>query len=193
MDEKKGAKEKILNTVVALLSDGQDISKVSNREIASMAGVNSALINYYFQSKENLIGAAADVCMGKIAGELQGHDDGLYPADRIKQMLKRFSDFCYKNRTIAKIAVHSDLKQGSTYTSGMLLPLFREHFGNKKTDMELKLLTFQLLHPMQILFIYRDQSKTYLSCDPANQNTWNGIIDTLVNNILSTEQTETHI
>lgn len=183
MDEKAGAKEKILETVVALLLDGQDVSKVTNRQIASMARVNSALINYYFQSKDNLLGIAAGTCMESIAGTLQEHKEDLCPADRIKQMLKKFSDFCFKNITFAEIAINSDLKQGSTYTSTMLLPLFKEHFGESKTDSELKLLAFQLLHPIQILFINRNEYRTYLSCDLSSQSVWDNIIENLVDNI----------
>jgi len=184
MGEKAEAKEKILETVIALLLDGQDASKVSNRKIASMAGVNSALINYYFQSKENLIGIAARECMEDIAGILKEHKEELCPADRIKQMLKKFIDFCFKNITIVEIFINSDLKQGSTYTSGMLLPLFKEHFGAAKTDLELKILTFQLLHPLQILFLNRSEYKIYLSCDLSNQIVRDNIIETLVDNLL---------
>ncbi|MGL6199378.1 MAG: TetR/AcrR family transcriptional regulator [Lachnospiraceae bacterium] len=184
MGEKAEAKEKILESVITLLLEGQDASKVSNRQIASMAGVNSALINYYFQSKENLIGIAAKVCMEDIAGVLKEHKEDLSPADRIKQMLKKFIDFCFKNITIVEIFINSELKQGSTYTSGMLLPLFKEHFGVTKTDLELKILTFQLLHPLQILFLNRNEYKIYLSCDLSDQRIRDDIIDTLVDNLL---------
>jgi len=183
MGENSGSKEKILETVVELLLDGQDASKVSNRQIASIAGVNSALINYYFQSKDNLVGIAAGICMEKIAGALNEYSKDLCVGDRIKQMLKDFSDFCYSNITIAEIAINADLKQGSIHTSGIILPLFREHFGKEKTDNELKLLTFQLLHPMQLLFINRNEYKTYLSCDPSSKDIRDNMIETLVDNI----------
>lgn len=183
MDDKLGAKEKILETVVQLLLEGQDASKVTNRQIAAMAGVNSALINYYFQSKDQLMGMAAGICMESIAGTLQQHHDDSSPAERIKQMLRKFSDFCFKNSTIAEIAIGSDLKQGSAYTSGLLLPLFREHYGNSKTELQLRLLTFQLLHPLQILFIHRAQYKAYLSYDLYSQEALNQIIENLVDNL----------
>ena len=45
------AKKRILETVVSAMQENQDIGKLTNRQIAEKAGVNSALINYYFKSK----------------------------------------------------------------------------------------------------------------------------------------------
>ena len=44
------AKKRILETVVSAMQENQDIGKLTNRQIAEKAGVNSALINYYFKS-----------------------------------------------------------------------------------------------------------------------------------------------
>jgi len=183
MDEKAGAKEKIMKVVVGLLMENKDLNKVTNRDIASMAGVNSALINYYYQSKDNLISMAASACMANIAETLFDNAEELRPADRIKKMLKSFSDFCFSNTVLGEIAVSAELKQGSIHTSGVLLPLFKEHFGARKSDLELKLLTLQLLHPMQMLFLNRAEYKTYLSCDLSGSGDRNLVIDMLVDNI----------
>ena len=161
MSDKVGARERIMETVIALLEEGKDISRISNREIAALAGVNSALINYYYQSKDNLISLAAGACMARIGGMLSDHAEDATPAQRIKSMLKKFSEFCFRHSTLAEIAVSSELKAGSLQTSKMLYPLFREHFGERKTDMEIKLMTLQLLNPMQLLFLNRHEYKGY--------------------------------
>ena len=183
MEDKISAKEKILMVVIDLLMKNEDLSKVTNREIASMSGVNSALINYYYQSKENLINIAAGACMANIAETLFKDEEGSCPADRIKKMLRNFLDFCFKNIQLAEIAVSTELKQGSIYTSRMLISLFREQFGDEKSDLELKLLTFQLLHPMQMLFLNRNEYQAYLFCNLDGQEVWNSVIDKLVDNI----------
>ena len=49
------AKERIMNTMVKLLLERKDVNKITTREIAKLANVNSASINYYYQSKDNLV------------------------------------------------------------------------------------------------------------------------------------------
>lgn len=183
MEQKTGAKEKIMEVVTQLLMDNKDLTKITNREIASLAGVNSALINYYYQSKENLIHLAADQCMSRIGATLFYQDNSSFPSDRIKSMLKKFYQFCSQNISLAEINVASELKQGSVYTSQMLLPIFREHFGETKSDMELKLLTFQLLLPLQLFFLNKNQFTSYFGCDLSDIEMWNTVIDQVVDNI----------
>lgn len=47
--EQSDAQKKILDTVVTAMQENQNIEKLTNRQIAERAGVNSALINYYFK------------------------------------------------------------------------------------------------------------------------------------------------
>lgn len=185
MGDKAGAKEKILETVIALLAEGKDASKVSNRDIAAAAGVNSALINYYYQSKENLIALAADACMARIGGSLLDPADSAAPIDRIRAMLKQFCAFCMNNTALAEIAVKAELKAGSQYTSRLLFPLFREHFGKNKSDLEIKLMTMQLLNPIQLLFLSRSTCMDYLGMDAHSPDTWNILIEMLLNNLVN--------
>ncbi|SNS85028.1 transcriptional regulator, TetR family [Anaerovirgula multivorans] len=188
MDEKTRAKEKILEVVEQLLIDNKDLTKVTNREIALLAGVNSALINYYYQSKENLIRLAVDKCMSDIGATLICQKDSAIPSEGIKEMLKIFYKFCSQNASLAEIKISSELKQGSVYISQMLLPIFREHFGETKSDMELKLLTFQLLFPLQIFFLNKEQFTTYFGCDFSDCKTWDTVIDQLVDNIFGMKE-----
>lgn len=187
MDEKTAAKEKILEVVEHLLMDNKDLTKVTNREIATLAGVNSALINYYFQSKENLMRLAADKCLADIGATLLCQKDSSIPSERLKNMLKKFYKFCYQNPSLAEIKMTTELKQGSVYTSQMLLPTFREYFGEKKNDMSLKLLTFQLLFPLQVFFLNKEQFTTYFGFDFNDYRMWDTVIDQLVDNIFGKE------
>lgn len=64
------AKSRILDTVVSMLRDGVDVLEMMTREITKLAEVNGAMINYYFQSKENLLNCAVDVCMEGVFNEV---------------------------------------------------------------------------------------------------------------------------
>jgi len=62
--ENINSKNKILNTVVDLLNN-KSIDKITIREIARLAQVNTASINYYFSSKEALFNEALDLNISK--------------------------------------------------------------------------------------------------------------------------------
>jgi AcrR family transcriptional regulator len=61
VSEAKDTEYKILITACQLFAE-RGFDKVTHREIAKTSGVNSALINYYFRSKENLFKKVLDHC-----------------------------------------------------------------------------------------------------------------------------------
>lgn len=68
-----------------------------------------------------------------------------------------------------------------------MLPTFREYFGEKKNDMSLKLLTFQLLFPLQVFFLNKEQFTAYFGFDFNDYRMWDTVIDQLVDNVFGKE------
>lgn len=64
-----GARGAILESTIALLRV-RGFDGFSVRDIAARAGVNVALINYYYSSKDGLLDAAIDVLLGELGREL---------------------------------------------------------------------------------------------------------------------------
>ena len=184
MGDSSGAKERIMQTVVRMLTDKKDISKLTNRQIAEMACVNSALINYYYQSKENLFRLAVEECMGEVFKEIiqKSTGDG-QPVVRLKSMVKAIAEVACSNYSLAEHAFKFDMKNGSMGTNQMILSLLKEIYGDTKTDTELKLVGLQLIIPLQSLFLNANDFKNYLLCDLFNTNMRNEIIDKMVDNI----------
>ena len=81
------AKKRILETVVSAMQENQDIGKLTNRQIAEKAGVNSALINYYFKSKDNLLIEAVNICMGNLFENIIQKTSKEIAKDRLKVVL----------------------------------------------------------------------------------------------------------
>ena len=91
-----GQKEKIIIATIACIErDG--IQSLTNREIAREAGVNSAAINYYFGSKDNLIAAVINSTLNEMkslwgeAREAAGDD----PEKTVRLYLKSLFDGCF--------------------------------------------------------------------------------------------------
>ncbi len=179
------AKERILNTVVALLMEHKDVNKITNRQIAELAGVNSALINYYYQSKENLMDKAVDVCLQNIAGRMFEKADLSVPLkERLRSMIKTISAFMFENYALSSIAVFSELKSGSFSTSRTLLPILKELFGESKSEAELKLMALQITAPMQVIFLNAKAYAEYLYEDVFDEATRNRLLDRMIDNVL---------
>ena len=182
------AKEKILNTVVELLMEHKDVSKITNRQIAELSGVNSALINYYYQSKDNLMDKAVDICLQHIAGSAyQKTDAATPPAERLRGMIKTISTFMFENYELSSIAVSSELKSGSLSTTRMILPILRELYGESRTDTALKLMALQIVTPMQIVFLNAELYKAYLYEDVFEEAARNRLLDRMMDNVLKAE------
>lgn len=179
------AKERIINSVIKLLLEQQSINRITIREIAKEADVNSALINYYFQSKENLLNKAVEICMTNIASQLYFKNaENIDPIIRLKKTIKKISTFAFNNYFLSEMAISTELKNGSLTTTQMILPLLREVFNEKKTESELKLIALQLIGPLQIMFLNAKEYKIYLTTDIFNEKQRNEMLDKIVENIL---------
>ena len=180
-------KEKILNTTVKLLNENMNADRITVRLIANEAGVNSALINYYFHSKDALLAEAAGICMDRIAGDFFG--PGLAspagdPKEALKQMIKDIADFTMKYHSISKIGVVAELRSGSVSTTRFILPVLRQIYGAQKSEAELRLIALQLLIPLQVFALDPEHYSPVLSVDVNDDSQRNTLIDRIIDNIL---------
>lgn len=183
--ENTDSKKRIMETMVQLLMEKKDVNKITTRQIAELANVNSALINYYYQSKENLVYKAVEICMENIANMLFNDKmQAQIPVVRLKSMVKAFSTFCFDNYYLSEIAISNEIRHGSINTSGMIVPLLKEIFGDTKTESELKLLALQIIAPIQIVFLNAEEYKAYLSKDLQNEQVRNELLDQMIDNVL---------
>ena len=178
-------KERIMDTVVKLLMEGRDVGSIPVRQLAELARVNSALINYHYQSKENLLREAVSVCMESMAHQVFEEDqEDLAPADRLKKMLLSIASFASHNRHLAKILIASELEEGNLNTSQAMLPLLMAHFNGRKTDRELKVIAMQLVVPMQVLLLHESAYARFLLMDLQDEKQRKALLEKMVDNLL---------
>lgn len=188
MDENTiDAKERIMSTVVGLMLEQKDMSKITNRDIAKLAGVNSALINYYYQSKENLLNQAVGVCMAQMAGHLLTDETKKEePLTRLRNMLRGISVFAVEHRFLSEISISAELKGGNEGTVETILPLLKEIFGDKKTELELKLLALQIITPLQVILLNPKAYKKSLGEDVTDFSHSFRLLDIFIDNVINT-------
>ncbi|HUW65073.1 MAG TPA: TetR family transcriptional regulator [Spirochaetia bacterium] len=178
-------KKRILDATVELLRVAKDANTITIRQIAKKADINVALVNYYFRSKENLLSEAIAVSMSDIAHNIfDNTPTEEEPIVKLRSMLKTNSTLAFNNYNLSKLAVAIDLKQGNVGTSQMILPILKQIYGDKRSETELKLLSFQLIIPLQAMFLNPKKYNDYLLIDIYDEEQRNQAIDRMIDNIL---------
>lgn len=185
---KLSVKERILQTVVEILINETNIEDITVRKIAEKANVNSALINYHFQSKDNLINKAVEVCMNNFTKEMYEPTDlQLNPIDRLRKMIIDIADFSYNTVYLSQIAVRNDINTGSINTGTILLPLLKQIFPHNN-DLELKIISMQIILPIQVFFLNTEVYNQYFYTRLEDKLVRDKIINQILNNILNEKE-----
>lgn len=189
--EKTEAKQRILDVTIRMLSEQKDTGNITVRQIAKEANANSALINYYFGSKEKLLNKAVEVCMADMANKISFNKlENDSPVERLRNMVKGIASFAVNNYYLSDIIISTELKFGNLSSIQIILPLLREIFEGSKTEDELKLLTLQVITPFQIIFLHAPEYKEYLGKDIFDEKQRNELIDGMVDNIVERRSLE---
>lgn len=175
----------IIDTAKALLEETDDIEKITVRQIAERANVGIGLINYYFKSKDNLLSIAIGDTMAKIILDFSKSDNytDLSPVEKLKVMLKELYTLTDKKEKLMRFVVSSDIMNGNMQTPLHLIPLLKQILGDKKDDMELRILALQILYPIQVTGLNRDAFYMYSGIDVSDKEQRNRFIDNLINNL----------
>jgi len=145
--DETGAKERIFQATLDLITGGEDAAKITLRRIAQKAGVNLALINYYYQTKENLFSQVVGTMMDEIIKQVS--QAGAVNEDavtRLRGILLTTADAAFQYYNVCKIAIAAELKQGCKNSCEMVMPLLKEIFGGR-SESDLKIIALQLLLP----------------------------------------------
>lgn len=178
------AKEKIFQAALELIGNGEKADSITTRQIAYKANVNLALINYYYQSKENLLSQAAGYKMGDIINRVleQSSNEGAAAA-KLKKLLTTTADFSFRHNEIFKIAVAGEMKEGCRNSCALVMPLLKEIFGNKD-EAELWALALQLMLPFHFIVLYPEKYGDLLGVDFFDEQQRAGMINKMADNIL---------
>ena len=185
MNNALSAKERIMATLLNMLSERKDITKLTTREIAALSDVNTAMINYYYQSKENLLNLAVNQYMSNAFEEIvhKSKENGEV-IFRLKTMIKAVADAAIQNFSSSEIAILFDFKNGSIETNNMITPLLKEHFGDIKSDDEIKVIGLQIIIPLQMLFLNEKSYSKYFTLDIKVLEERNQLIDCIIENVI---------
>ena len=180
------ARQSIIDTTKIILEEVDDIEKITVRQIAERAGVGIGLINYHFKSKDNLLSIAIGDVMSKIIWRFTKNGDypNLEPVVKLKIMMKELYVLAGSNEKLIRFILSREVLEGNMQTPLHLIPLLKEIFGNKRDDMQLRIIALQILNPIQVTGLNIDAFHMYSGIDLLNTEQRAGFIDMLIDNLI---------
>lgn len=155
------AKEKIKKAAAKLMAECENPSQVTSRAIAKEAGVQLAMINYYFGSREELLFRLfQDLSKEQFQGVpeiFETMKSSLSPKEKLKKIhffmiTLMLDNYVYMQAILGHVLLHRDLSQGLNS-----LPFVIEHYKGRKTEAECKLISYEMSSTMQ-LAVYRHEA-----------------------------------
>lgn len=167
MRNKEEVKETIINAATELIEQsGGDIKTITARSIAEKSGVALGLINYHFESKENLIAVCVQRIINKVLMRFSPdkidyfENDGLTDKERLISFAQQTFDFLYENYSIVKISIMSDFKNYQPQSNSALTQLgFRLAIRSNIHENQKRLIAFSLASIMQTAFLSEKYSE----------------------------------
>lgn len=185
-DKDVAAKERILAAAIEFLKREEDPDRITVRQIAEQAGVAVGAINYHFQSKENLLNLAVGRIMDEVVApwyQTSLHSD-VDPVIRLRQLLKESGRIAFRYRNLMVMSVTYELMKGNLDVPVLILPLVREIFGHQKSELELRLLAFQLIVTTQVAFLRADTFRRYAGVDLSVESERETVVNLLVDHLV---------
>lgn len=179
------AKEKIFQAAMVLVTEGKTDQQITTREIASKAGVNFALVNYYYQSKENLLSQVVGTMMGEIIEQSNQHNHlGADAHTRLRNLLLATADAAFKYRNICKIAISLELKSECENSCKLVIPLLKEILP-ECDESGLNIIALQLMIPFHHIVLKPEFYNRYLDTDFFDDKKRKQKINQMINCVLS--------
>lgn len=159
----------LINAAEELLKGCRSPEEVTSRKIAAQAGVNAAMINYCFGSREQLMYEVFRGLLTK-ARELRPEldaamSDDLSPAQKLIEIHFTLMELMLDNPKISKAVTKFILFDRDLKTGLDSLPLVMEHFAGKKSEDECRLITFELTSLHELAVLRKDDIKACCGTD----------------------------
>lgn len=194
MKKAQDAKEKIIKATTELIQESRgNAVEITTRAIAERANTGIGLINYHFQTKDNLV----EVCVQQIIGEVISHfkpdvSQNVSGKEYLKCIVKMVADFLAENQAVAQISILGDYKAPKILDNtmktvmGFCLSLKEYDIPNRDKTV----LMFTLTSVLQAAFLRRELSGELFGYDFNDKSQRHSLIDFIIDSILKEHDTD---
>ena len=181
-------REKLLTAAEKLIEQYDDPFKVTSRQIAAESGMQAAMINYCFGSRENLI---YQVFQNKYEKTLKDADvlkiinsDKYSPKEKLKKLHFIISGFLLNDFKFTKAVTAFVLFNRDLTKEAFSLKYVTEHYAGRKSPEECWLIAYELSAMMQLIVYRCDDIKEGMGIDLHNEKELKHYIDMRVDLLL---------
>lgn len=182
-------KNEIIQATIRLIQEkGSNPDDVTIREICKEAGVGVGIINYYFESKDNLIAQCVQQIIGNVIAHF-GEALAPWPAssamERLKYAANATFSFLYANENISRISILTDMQKGkegdnTEQTIAAYLPLVEAVCRERGVETDAKRITILLCTGLQGYFLRTERIKAELGIDLYDPDERRKMVDGLI-------------
>ena len=189
--QSEDTKSQLIATTKELLLTTKKPEKITARQIASQANVNLAMINYCFGSKDELLKLAIDEIISFEFNQFAIADkDNLTPKEKLKLLLYHISEVTIQYGSITRLSVPYVLLNAPIEIPYGILPYIKEHFGSQKEEWDCKMLAYEIVSFMQIVFYRANDFYKYSGINLQEPKELQKFIDAQLDLILGGESIE---
>ncbi len=190
---RKDIKNQIIDATIVLIEEnGSNTDKITIQNICDRVGIGSGLVNYHFQTKENLIAQ----CVQKMIGDVIGKFDTVYnalkdmtPEEKLRFMAKSTCSYLVSHESISRISILSDLnnnslKDNTSQTVSAYFPLIRKVCLDSISDQEVKEKTYLLTLTLQTAFLRSNSLKEEIGFDFKDEQQRATLVDKVIDSFV---------
>lgn len=176
--KEENQKAALLKATIELLEEADRPEKVTSRQIASRAGVNLAMINYYFGSKDALTSQAVSEILDVAAGIFKSPaDPSKSPKERLRYILREICQVVVKYQRYTKLYVPHLLLEDEITLPQLVLPEIRGYFGTGRSETECRMIAYEMISFLQLAFYRTEAFRRYTGIDLTKEDKVIGLID----------------
>ncbi|KAF5075733.1 TetR/AcrR family transcriptional regulator [Oscillibacter valericigenes] len=173
---------KLIDTTKRLLTDGTPLESLTARQISSEAETNLAMINYCFKSKDALLKIAVDEI---IAEEFERHCHtvtlGSSAKEQLRELLLHICSAMIKYRELTKLSIPYLMLNDGISLPLDILPYIKMHFGATKSETDCRVIAFQMVYTMQLIFYRAEDFLKYSGINICDAQQMQNFLDMQLN------------
>jgi len=185
------AKERLIDVTIKMICQGKKPSEITVKEITEKAELGNGMVNYHFQSKDNLIRLAVKsvmTCATKLLSEKMKNKEEKSPVERLTIILKEVVNFIADNSEISKIAILDDLEnnQGTAHllsSEESYNKCIKDIYGDNMGTLSIK--NYLIAGYINYIFLKAEKIKNETGFDFYNKEEREKAIETLVEELVN--------
>lgn len=149
----KETRNKLIEATKHLLIEGSSLEALTARHISSEAGVNLAMINYCFKSKDELLKIAVEEIIAEEFSKYANvKSDNSTAKKQLKTTFYHVSKAMIKYRSLTKMSIPYILLNEDISLPYDILPFIIKHYEGKRDETQCKVIAFHIVYTMQLIF-----------------------------------------